>query len=237
MDPRLIHIEFDQDDGATVHRVHRDTLRERFRTEEQEEPLGATCYDLSQFVAARLEEEGIVDSAEVFVCVTEGEAHYGVVVIIDDQKYVVDLGYNQPILIPVAVNGEPHVCDLYTADEDDSFKGPVTYVATEKEDGVIHLSVTSAGRSTEFPFQPLTDELAKENYRYWKGMTASKYSAQAMRTADGRVKMKKGPIGPAATEDLKEGDTRIHKIAKASRDKIRVIFVREFPLPEELPAA
>lgn len=225
-------IEFGEND-ATVTIPHRDLLKKQYEDQGDGEAVGGTCRELAQWAAVNLVKgKKLVDSAEVYACATDSEAHYVVVAMIDGQKYLVDIAYSQPVLEAIPVDGNDHVSDAYSGAKGtkQAFSGYITYRAIEREDGIL-FTVKSPNRSTEFPLRPLTDELDAQVPGKWAHATGSGYATRVRENeyaGDERItyRVDSESMGPAAT--LQSEFARLHEIAtRFGAAAIKVIFSQD----------
>jgi hypothetical protein len=224
LSPGHTGIEFNEK-SATVSIPSVDALRKQFEKQEGSEPIGGTCRELAQWAAVSLLKEGMVDSAEVYACATDSEAHYVVVAELDGQKYLVDIAYSQPVLEAIPVDGENHVSRAFSGQRGtkQAFSGEITYTAAQKEDGSILFKVNSPSRSTEFPLCPLTNEVDAKIPGKWATATGSGYATKVRPNGDGTYRVDSEPMGTEAT--LQDEFKRLHDMAKQFGDSaIKVVF-------------
>ncbi len=73
------HTQIREEGGKTIVTLpHYETVRDLIE-EFELSGLQGTCREVSQFVAYKLLEDGIVDDTKVYACATQAEAHYVVI--------------------------------------------------------------------------------------------------------------------------------------------------------------
>ncbi len=216
------------DERATVEIIHRDLLVEKYEAMDPDQPVSGTCRDLAQWAKVMLFKRHLVDSVEVYACATAGESHYVVVAMLEGRKYLIDIGYSQPILEAVPVDGE----NLENYDYDgergsyQAYAGKAIYNAKEEDDGVIHLNIhPEEGDDRYFPFELLTDELDEMIPKTWAFVTGSSYSTRVKRNSDGSYKVDKDVLGEGAVwaDKFKEVHKVVHKFGVKA---LNVVFRR-----------
>jgi len=210
---------------ATISVPNISALEKQFAGQTMDNAVGGTCRELAQWAKNELIKKNLVDSAEVYACATNKEAHYVVVAKIDQQNYLVDIGYSQPVLEAIPVDGLMHKNNLYNGKKGSkqAFSGEINYMTKQQADGSILFTVNSPSRSTEFPLYPLNDELDKKIPGIWAVQTGSGYATKVRPNNDGTYRVDIEPMG--GKKLLGQKFQEVHDLAKKyGAQAIKVIF-------------
>ena len=183
-----------------------------------------SCREVAPTVAQVLTEDGVLDTAEVWACAQpkdfpektgQNEYHYATLGTIEDKEYIIDLGYNQPMPIPVEVDGGPVYSEFYrepNAAEGDfphTYGGRVRYEAKRVGQGSDQKIILTIG----------TDEDPKQ-YKYFEFRPAQQVDAEIVATF-GKVTGKN--YGTAIVE-TGEGKHAVRKVVPESGEKSGTLF-------------
>lgn len=167
--------------------------------------ISGTCRDIAPAIGVTLKTTGAISGSEVLACyqgehpdngLSPNEYHYVALGTVQgdsgEVKIIVDLGYNQPIPVPVVVGGGPVVSNFYSENQNLGFYGgEVVYKAVDTGDGSVILIIGTKENPAQYkrfqfwptnhrpggPTNPTVDEmivaqfgrLTGKNYR--TGMT------------------------------------------------------------------
>ncbi len=186
----------DRAGAATVSMPTQAWLRDRFSR--SSDGVRGICREIAAWSAARLEQELVGYEASVVSAIDPGREYHYMTAVTDrrrDRRYVIDLGYSQPVLVPVPDPGVAEDARWAPASllPPVLFGGPVRYSCEPRPDGARELLIRGAGRDglhKPFTLRPLTDSDDTEIMTHFFRQTGRTYridivdvAAQGGRTA------------------------------------------------------
>lgn len=188
-----------------------------------------TCREIAPYLKQRLPKEGLVDESAILGCADPDtkEAHYVNLNTIEAKKFLVDMGYSQPVPLAIPIDGSLVESDYYPSVEkaqEQVYSGKVIYQATEDENGNVLFAITKPDGTVvkSFKFEPMTEDLDEKIIEQFIKATGKAYET---RVKDG--KMEKNNLGDDKTDQEKRDMfMELHKKVtdKTQRKALEIMF-------------
>jgi hypothetical protein len=181
-------------------------------------PFGGVCREISCFVAARLTVEEIVDGTEVRAAVKEAtnEYHYVVIAHLEGKKYLVDLAYSQPVLLPVPFgeNLEDESWEPKADHNNQIYGGKVAYIFCGISDRIPGFTISQGERIIKkFDIVPLTEAIDRQIMRRFFCLTGNVYKNRTTKNKNGKFNLSRtrldGGLLPTFHKIAKDGNLEV----------------------------
>ena len=177
--------------------------------------LRGTCRDIAPAIGAFYVERGDAQDYQTMACyqgketeegLSPNEYHYVTILEVEGGKVLVDMGYNQPIPVPVKIDGGPVESDFYAESQPKGFYGGiVVYEAKSQPDGSVILTIGTPENPTQykkFQFKPVDSKLDEAIVAKFGQLTGKNYATYPVVGEDGYFMQREDIEGENLLGDL-----------------------------------